>query len=79
MIFEEDKQMHAGAGFLVALSIFGVSSTTAFILVCIAGFGKEIIDSFCKEKHTPDIADALVTIGAGAITIQGITWIRLLF
>jgi hypothetical protein len=63
-----DKVLHFAAGailFAVALPFIGATYALAFAVII--GFVKELYDALNKEKHTPDIWDALVTSAGGAL------------
>ena len=66
---DKDKLGHAQVGLLIGFLSVVISPTNTFLLLCSAAIGKEIYDSFHSETHTADVADALVTIGAGALII----------
>ena len=63
-----DKQMHFWGGLIIAL-IAGISfgAWWGFTVCYIVAFGKEFYDWLHKDKHTPDVFDALATVlGGGA-------------
>ena len=66
-----DKVVHFFAGLSLALML-GNWPFWAFISVILCAIGKEIADYY--GDGTPDIVDAAVTIGGGAI---GILWFAL--
>lgn len=68
ILFEKDKQKHAYIGALIGLSSFWLPGAPVFIFGCIIAIGKEIYDYYHPLNHTPDVADALVTIGALSLT-----------
>jgi hypothetical protein len=63
-----DKVLHFAAGvvlFAVALPFIGATYALAFAVI--AGFAKELYDALHKDKHTPDIWDALATAAGGVL------------
>jgi len=64
--FDKDKMLHAVVG--VAVGVLGMKflGAMAFPVLLAVAVGKEVYDYFHPAKHTSDVADALVTIGAGA-------------
>jgi hypothetical protein len=73
ILFEKDKQKHAIIGVLVGLSSFYFPGAWVFIVGCIVAVGKEIYDYYHPLNHTPDVSDALVTIGALSLSEAGIS------
>jgi hypothetical protein len=67
--FDKDKQLHAIVG--AAIGVLGMKflGPLAFITLVVAAVGKEAYDHFYPDKHTADMADLLVTIGAGAVAM----------
>ncbi len=84
----EDKYMHAAIGIGIYVSCvivkegieyYGYTSplsyTGCLIPVVTAGVGKEVYDHYNIETHTPDIWDAVATIGIPLIfTITIYEW-----
>lgn len=69
-----DKQIHLLAGVAIAglSSPFGMPVMAA--CVCAAAIGKEVYDSYHRDKHTPDALDALATMAGGVVYVG---WIHL--
>lgn len=63
-----DKTAHFAVGtVLFAVLLPFLSPVYAVVGVTIIGFAKEFYDSLHKDKHTPDVWDALATAAGGAI------------
>lgn len=60
-----DKALHILVGVLVYAVAHFVSPVVGMAAVVVAAVGKEIYDKQHKDKHTPDVWDAIATIGGG--------------
>jgi len=69
IIVGKDKILHFIVGIFIVIlsSTFGLNKIFSFILVLIAGIGKEIYDSFYPSKHTVESYDAIATIVGGLL------------
>ena len=63
--FDKDKMLHAAVGVMVGVLGIKFLGALAFPVLLAVAVGKEVYDYFHPAKHTSDVADALVTIGAG--------------
>ena len=70
-----DKSLHAlvgGAIFSAAYVLFSIAGLPALHIaagaVVLAAMGKEVYDYIHRDKHTPDLMDAVATIVGGAIS-----------
>lgn len=70
-----DKCLHFMVGVVLFAAFHFVSVPVGLAVVAVAAIGKEIYDWFNKDKHTPDIMDAVWTIAGGVIGL--LCWIRL--
>lgn len=69
-----DKALHIIVGVLVYAVAHFVNPSVGMAAVVVAAVGKEVYDYMHKDKHTPDVWDAIATIGGGVIAfICGIT------
>lgn len=65
MIIPHDKALHFIAGVLIfAVAHFG-GIWVGMAAVTVAAVGKEIYDWFHRDKHTPDVWDAVATMLGG--------------
>jgi len=62
-----DKCLHFIVGVLIYAVAHFVSPMIGIIAVGVAAVGKEIYDWFHRDKHTPDVWDAVATIGGGVV------------
>ncbi len=63
-----DKQAHFFAGgFVFGATVPHVGWLLAMAIVAAAAFGKEIYDHLNRDRHTPDLVDALATIAGGIV------------
>jgi len=68
-----DKLGHFVAGVFIYAIFHFVSPLFGLVMVAVAGIGKEIYDYLHRDKRTPDIWDALVTMLGGVIAfISGV-------
>lgn len=70
-----DKSLHALVGaaiFSAAYTLFSIAGLPALHIaagaVVLAAVGKEVYDYLNRDKHTPDLMDAVATIIGGAIS-----------
>ena len=64
ILFEKDKQKHALVGAFIGLTSIWFPGSWVFLIGCIVAVGKEVYDYYHPLNHTPDVTDALATIGA---------------
>ena len=63
-----DKTAHFASGaVLFAVLLPFVGPVYAMASVTIIGFAKELYDALNKDKHTPDVWDALATAAGGVL------------
>ena len=62
-----DKALHFIAGALVYAVFHFISPAVGMIAVTIAAVGKEVYDYANRDKHTPDLWDAVVTVLGGVV------------
>jgi len=69
-----DKALHAivgGAIFSAAYVLFTLAGLPALHIaagaVVVAGVGKEVYDHLNRDKHTPDLMDAVATVAGGVV------------
>jgi hypothetical protein len=62
-----DKALHIIAGVLAYAAFHFISPAVGMVAATVAAVGKEIYDYFNKDKHTPDVWDAVATIGGGVL------------
>jgi hypothetical protein len=61
-----DKVMHYASGVLLfALCLIVMRPRYAMAVVMLTAVAKEVYDAFNRDKHTPDIFDALATVAGG--------------
>ena len=91
-----DKQGHVAAGAIIACCGLGVSGLASYKLglnvqlgvwlpmvpVLIAAVGKELYDARHRDKHTPDVWDAVATTCGGLVpcivaqmVVLGVRWL----
>lgn len=69
-----DKALHIIVGVLVYAVAHFVNPSVGMAAVVVAAVGKEVYDYMHKDKHTPDVWDAVATIGGGVVAfICGVT------
>ena len=73
-MLHHDKALHAlvgGAIFSAAYVLFTLAGLPALHIaagaVVLAAVGKEVYDHLNRDKHTPDLMDAVATVAGGAI------------
>ena len=63
-----DKTAHFAVGaVLFAVLLPFIGPLYAMVGVTIIGFAKELYDALNKDKHTPDVWDALATAAGGVL------------
>jgi hypothetical protein len=68
-----DKALHVIVGVLAYAAFHFVSPLVGLVAVAIAAVGKEIYDYMHRDKHTPDVWDAVATMGGGLLAfISGV-------
>ena len=60
-----DKQGHFIVGLLAYMAFHFISVGVALIVVAAMAVGKEIYDWFHRNRHTPDLWDAVATMAGG--------------
>ena len=60
-----DKQGHFIVGLLAYMVFHFISVGVALIVVAVMAVGKEIYDWFHRNRHTPDLWDAVATMAGG--------------
>jgi hypothetical protein len=64
-----DKALHIIVGVLVYAIFHFISPMVGMTIVVIAAVGKEVYDYLHQDKHTPEVWDAIATIGGGFLGI----------
>ena len=72
---QHDKALHFIAGVLIFAVGHFASVLVGLGLVVLAAVGKEVYDWLHRDKHTPDIMDAVYTIAGGVAGL--VCWVRL--
>ena len=62
-----DKVAHFSVGVIVYAMLHFISPVTGMVGVVAVAFGKEGYDYRHRDKHTPDIWDAVATIAGGLV------------
>jgi TRAP-type C4-dicarboxylate transport system permease large subunit len=62
-----DKALHVIVGVLFYAAFHFFGPVVGMAAATAAAVGKEIYDYFHKETHTPDVWDAVATIGGGVL------------
>jgi len=62
-----DKALHVIAGVLAYAVFHFVSPVVGMAAVLVAAVGKEVYDWFHRDRHTPDVWDAVVTVIGGVV------------
>jgi hypothetical protein len=60
-----DKALHVIAGVLAYAVFHFVSPVVGMAAVVVAAVGKEVYDWFHRDRHTPDLWDAVATMAGG--------------
>lgn len=69
-----DKALHFIVGVLIYAAAHFVSPIIGMIAVAVAAVGKEVYDYMNRDKHTPDLWDAVATVlGGAAGFVSGLT------
>ena len=70
-----DKALHFIAGVLIFAIGHFASVWIGLVLVAFAAVGKEVYDYINRDKHTPELLDAVYTIAGGVAGL--VCWVRL--
>lgn len=62
-----DKALHIIVGVLAYAVFHFVSSAVGLIAATVAAVGKEVYDYANRDRHTPDVWDAVATLAGGLI------------
>ena len=69
-----DKALHFIVGVLIYAAAHFTSPVVGMIAVAVAAVGKEVYDYMNRDKHTPDLWDAVATVlGGAAGFVSGLT------
>jgi len=69
-----DKALHFIVGVLIYAAAHFISPVVGMIAVTVAAVGKEVYDYANRDKHTPDLWDAVATVlGGAAGFVSGLT------
>jgi hypothetical protein len=69
-----DKALHFIVGVLIYAAAHFISPVVGMIAVAVAAVGKEVYDYMNRDKHTPDLWDAVATVlGGAAGFVSGLT------
>lgn len=60
-----DKALHFIVGVLIYAVAHFISPVVGMVAVTIAAVGKEVYDYANRDRHTPDVWDAVVTVIGG--------------
>ena len=60
-----DKQGHFIVGLIAYMALHFVSVTVGLAVVAVLAVGKEVYDWFHRDRHTPDLWDAVATMAGG--------------
>lgn len=63
----QDKLLHFIVGLFVYMAFHFIHPVVGLIAGLVIGVGKEVYDDFHKNKHTPDLDDALATLFGACI------------
>lgn len=64
---QPDKVAHFSVGVIVYAMLHFISPVAGMVGVVAVAFGKEAYDYRHRDKHTPDIWDAVATIAGGLV------------
>lgn len=62
-----DKIAHFAVGTLIYAAAHFVSPVMGLVAVAVAAVGKEVYDWFRRDKHTPEVMDAIATMLGGVV------------
>jgi hypothetical protein len=60
-----DKQGHFIIGLIAYMAFHFVEIAVGFGVVAVLAIGKEVYDWFHRDRHTPDLWDAIATMAGG--------------
>lgn len=60
-----DKALHLISGLFIYTVAHFISPVVGLVAVAIAAIGKEVYDWFHRDKHTPEVLDAVATMLGG--------------
>lgn len=60
-----DKALHIIVGVLAYMVFHFVSPVVGLAAAAVAAVGKEVYDWFHRDRHTPDVWDAVATMAGG--------------
>lgn len=60
-----DKQEHFIVGLIAYMALHFVNIAVGLIVVAVLAIGKEVYDWFHRDRHTPDVWDAVATMAGG--------------
>ena len=60
-----DKALHVIVGVLAYMAFHFVSPVVGLAAAAVAAVGKEIYDHMNRDRHTPDVWDAVATMAGG--------------
>lgn len=60
-----DKQGHFIIGLIAYMAIHFAGVAVGLVVVAVLAVGKEIHDWFHRDRHTPDVWDAVATMAGG--------------
>jgi hypothetical protein len=60
-----DKALHFIAGVLIYAVAHFIHPAVGMVAVTVAAVGKEVYDWFRRDRHTPDLWDAVATMAGG--------------
>lgn len=70
-----DKRLHFIGGVILFAIFHFITPLIAIAIVISTAIAKEVYDWFNKDKHTPEVMDAVWTICGGMVGF--ICWVRL--
>jgi uncharacterized membrane protein len=62
-----DKALHILVGVLLYAGFHFLSPMIGMVVVTTAAISKEIYDYMHRDKHTPDVWDAIATVAGGCV------------
>lgn len=73
-ILARDKLLHFITGAMLCAALLPISAWVALTGVICAAVGKEVYDWHHKDKHTPEVLDAVATL-AGGLFLLASCWL----